>query len=78
MKNTVFGLIGIGMLVATIASIVAIKVTSPPIVISQLVSCLFVLILGVIAAIRGRKGWLGLCLASIAVAILLVFGVVGP
>ena len=78
MNKNVFGVIGTAVAITIILLIVCMEMISPELVYVLLAGTLIVLILGIVAAVRGSRLWLILSGVGIALAAIIIFGVVGP
>jgi hypothetical protein len=77
-NKNVFGVIGTAVAITIILLIVCMEMISPELVYVLLAGTLIVLILGIVAAVRGSRLWLILSGVGIALAAIIIFGVVGP
>jgi hypothetical protein len=78
MKKNMFGILGIAVLMTIILLIVCTEMMSPALVSVLLAGTLVVVVLGVVAAVRGSRLWLVLSGFGIGLAAFIIFCVVGP
>jgi hypothetical protein len=78
MKNNVVGIFGIVVAFVVAVLIVCTEMMSPELVSVLMAGTLIVVILGIVAAVRGSRLWLILCAVGIGLAAFLIFVVVGP
>lgn len=76
-KGNAAGILGIAMTVLVWVTATLVEAVSPLIVGVMLSACLLGLILGLLAAIRGRRWWLLQCLFAVLTAAFVLFGLVG-
>lgn len=76
-RGNAAGILGIAMTVLVWVTATLVEAVSPLIVGVMLSACLLGLILGLLAAIRGRRWWLLQCLFAVLTAAFVLFGLVG-
>jgi hypothetical protein len=78
MKKNVIGILGIAVALVVAVLILSTEMMSPELVSVLMAGTIIVVILGIVAAVRGSRLWLILCAIGVGLAAFLIFAVVGP